>query len=358
AVQLPAWNEALGLPRPWDQQLSLRMQQVLAYETDLLEHDDLFAGSGVMEERTAAITEGAHTEYLRVLELGGAVEAVDYMKAELVRSNARRLARIESGAQTVVGVNAFTGTEPSPLTTGRDAGFLTVDPDAEAEQVARLQSFRAGRDDATAQRSLDAVRRAAAGGDNVMPASIEAALAGVTTGEWTDALREVFGEYRGPTGVAGALGSSDADALAAARRKVKAAEAAVGRKLKLLVGKPGLDGHSSGAEQVAVRARDAGFEVVYEGIRLTPAQIVRAAVDEDVHVVGLSILSGSHAALVPEVVDGLRAQGADVLVVVGGIIPAVDAEAMRRHGVAAVYTPKDYEVSRMVGEIADLVAAR
>ena len=358
AVQLPAWNEALGLPRPWDQQLSLRMQQILAYETDLLEHDDLFDGSRVMTELTAHVTEGARAEYARVLELGGAVEAVDYMKSELVRSNAERLARIESGEQTVVGVNAFTATEPSPLTTGTDAGFLTIDPAAEAEQISRLEAFRATRDQAGVTRALDAVRRTAATSDNIVPVSVQAALAGVTTGEWTDALREVFGEYRGPTGVAGARGSSDAGALTAAREKVAAAEATLGRKLRLLVGKPGLDGHSSGAEQVAVRARDAGFEVIYEGIRLTPAQIVRAAVDEDVHVVGLSILSGSHTALVPEVVEGLRAEGMDVPVVVGGIIPQADADELRRRGVAAVYTPKDYEVSRMVGEIADLVATR
>jgi len=358
AIQLPAWNEALGLPRPWDQQLSLRMQQILAYETDLLEHDDIFGGSRVMAELTERIAGGARLEYQRVLDLGGAVEAVDYMKGELVRSNAARLARIESGEQTVVGVNAFTDAEPSPLTTGTDPGFLTVDPGSEAEQISRLEAFRTTRDQAAVVRALDGVRTAAQHGHNVLPASVEAALAGVTTGEWTDALREVFGEYRGPTGVAGATGASDADALAVARARVAAAEAAVGRKVKLLVAKPGLDGHSSGAEQVAVRARDAGFEVIYEGIRLTPAQIVRAAVDEDVHVVGLSILSGSHRALVPEVLAGLRAEGLDVPVVVGGIIPARDAEELRAGGVAAVYTPKDYEVSRMVAEIADLVAAR
>ncbi|HVL98300.1 MAG TPA: protein meaA [Egibacteraceae bacterium] len=358
AVQLPAWNEALGLPRPWDQQLSLRMQQILAYETDLLEHDDVFGGSRVMEELTAHVAAGARAEYEQVLRLGGAVEAVEYMKSQLVRSNAQRLARIESGEQTVVGVNAYTTTEPSPLTTGADAGFLTVDPGSEAQQIDRLEAFRASRDGAAVRRALDALRREAARGDTVLPASIEAARAGATTGEWTDALREVYGEYRGPTGVAGAAGPFEADALATARRKVAAAEAAVGRKLKLLVGKPGLDGHSSGAEQVAVRARDAGFEVVYEGIRLTPAQIVRAAADEDVHVVGLSILSGSHTALVPEVVDGLRAEGLDVPVVVGGIIPARDAEVLRARGVAAVYTPKDYDLSRVVGEIADLVGAR
>ena len=357
AVQLPAWNEALGLPRPWDQQLSLRMQQILAFETDLLEHGDLFNGSHVMESLTDHIVTGARDEYDTVLAMGGAVEAVDYMKTELVRSNAERLRRVESGQQTVVGVNRFVETEPSPLVAGVDAGFLKLDPASEAEQVERLEAFRATRDTDDVRRALDDLRAAATAGDNVMPASIAAARAGVTTGEWTDVLREVFGEYRGPTGISGAGGGGSDDALVQARGRVAAAEAAVGRKLKILVAKPGLDGHSNGAEQVAVRARDAGFEVVYEGIRLTPAQIVRAAVDEDVHVVGLSILSGSHASLVPEVVRGLRAEGMNVPVVVGGIIPADDAQMLREGGVAAVYTPKDYELTRLVGDIADLVAA-
>jgi ethylmalonyl-CoA mutase len=357
AVQLPAWNEAFGLPRPWDQQLSLRMQQVLAYETDLLEYGDLFAGSHVMEELTGSITENARAEYQAVLDQGGAVEAVDYMKSELVRSNAARVARVESGEQTVVGVNAYRTTEPSPLTVGDDAGFLAVDAASEAEQVSRLEAFRATRDDKAVTKAVDAVKRAAAEGDNIMPVSVAAALAGVTTGEWTAALREVFGEYRGPTGVRGAVGAVDTDALTDARARVRAAEKALGGKVRLLVAKPGLDGHSSGAEQVAVRARDAGFEVVYDGIRLTPAQIVRSAADEDVHVVGLSILSGSHAALVPEILSGLRAEGVDAPVVVGGIIPDKDAAALREAGVAGVYTPKDYEVTRLVGEIADLAAA-
>ena len=356
AVQLPAWNEALGLPRPWDQQLSLRMQQILAYETDLLEHADLFNGSHVMEALTDEIAQGARAEYDKVLQMGGAVEAVDYMKTELVRSNAERLRRIEGGDQTVVGVNRFTESEPSPLVGGLDAGFLKVDPGSEAEQVERLAAFRATRDTGAASAALDAVRRAARDGDNIMPASIEAALAGVTTGEWTDALREVFGEYRAPTGIGGAAATGNDDELDHARERVAAAERAVGRKLKLLVAKPGLDGHSNGAEQVAVRARDAGFEVVYDGIRLTPAQIVRAAVDEDVHVVGLSILSGSHVSLVPEIVKGLRQEGAQAPVVVGGIIPADDAEALRREGVAAVFTPKDYELTRLIGLLADIAA--
>jgi (2R)-ethylmalonyl-CoA mutase len=276
------------------------------------------------------------------------------MKAELVRSNAERLRRIEGGEQVVVGVNAFTETEPSPLLSGLDGAFLTPDPEAESAQISRLEAFRATRDRAAVGRALDALRRAAEDGQNVMPASVAAARAGVTTGEWADALRAVFGEYRGPTGVSAQSPSSD-EALAWARERVAAAERRIGGKLRLLVGKPGLDGHSSGAEQVAVRARDAGCEVVYDGIRLTPAEIVRAAVDEDVHVVGLSILSGSHGALVPQVVEGLRAEDCDARVVVGGIIPPEDAAALRAAGVAAVYTPKDYEITRIVGEIADLV---
>ena len=356
AVQLPAWNEALGLPRPWDQQLSLRMQQILAFETDLLEHGDLFNGSTVMEALTDELFEGARAEYDKVLELGGAVEAVDYMKTEMVRSNAERLRRIEGGEQTVVGVNAFVETEPSPLVGGLDAGFLKIDPGSESEQVERLEAFRANRDAGAVRTALDALRVAAQSSENIMLASIAAARAGVTSGEWTDVLRGVFGEYRAPTGIGGAGGTGSGDALTAAREKVRAAEAVVGRKLKILVAKPGLDGHSNGAEQVAVRARDAGFEVVYDGIRLTPAQIVRAAVDEDVHVVGLSILSGSHASLVPEIVKGLRAEGLDVPVVVGGIIPADDAATLKSQGVAAVYTPKDYELTVLVGAIADLVA--
>ena len=356
AVQLPAWNEALGLPRPWDQQLSLRMQQILAFETDLLEHDDLFNGSHVMEALTDDIVAGARDEYDKVLDMGGAVEAVDYMKTELVRSNAERLRRIEAGEQTVVGVNTFVETEPSPLVAGIDAGFLKIDPGSEGEQIERLDAFRATRDAGAVRAALDDLRAAASSGANIMPTSVAAARAGVTTGEWTDVLREVFGEYRGPTGITGAGGGGSAEALTDARARVAAAEAVVGRKLKILVAKPGLDGHSNGAEQVAVRARDAGFEVVYEGIRLTPAQIVRAAVDEDVHVVGLSILSGSHASLVPEVIRGLRAEGLTVPVIVGGIIPAVDAHVLRDEGVAAIYTPKDYELTRLVGDIADIVA--
>ncbi len=360
AVQLPAWNEALGLPRAWDQQLALRTQQILAYETDLLERGDLFEGSKVMADLEEEITEGARAELARVLDPGGSEaisSAVEYMKAELVRSNAQRLRRIESGQQVVVGVNAYTETEASPLTSDLDGGYLRIDPESEADQISRLEAFRASRDRVAVRRALDGLRRAAAAGENVMPASVAAARAGATTGEWTDALRDVFGEYRGPTGVRGQAmppGQGE-DALTAARARVAAAERRVGGKVRLLVAKPGLDGHSSGAEQIAVRARDAGYEVIYEGIRRTPAQIVRAAVDEDVHVVGLSILSGSHASLAPEVLAGLRAEGCDAPVVVGGIIPPADAEALRAAGVAAVYTPKDYQLSQIVADIADLV---
>jgi ethylmalonyl-CoA mutase len=358
AVQLPAWNEALGLPRPWDQQLSLRMQQILAFETDLLEHGDLFNGSHVMSSLTDDIAGAAREEYTKVLDMGGAVEAVDYMKGELVRSNAERIREIESGDRVVVGVNRFTETAPSPLTAGVDAGFLKVEQASEAEQVERLEAFRATRDAATVTRALDDLKRAAESDENIMPASIAAALAGVTTGEWTQALRDVFGEYRGPTGIAAAAGhaGTGTEGLTAARARVKAAEERLGSKVRMLVAKPGLDGHSSGAEQIAVRARDAGFEVIYEGIRLTPAQIVRAAVDEDVHVVGLSILSGSHEALIPQILDGLRVEGMDAPVVVGGIIPPADAAELIEAGVAAVYTPKDYQVSDIIAAIADLVA--
>jgi ethylmalonyl-CoA mutase len=360
AVQLPAWNEALGLPRPWDQQLSLRMQQVLAFETDLLENEDLFEGSVVMERKVAGLVDEA-TELLdEVLALGGAVDAVDFMKGELVRSNAQRLRRIESGQQTVVGVNAFTGAEPSPLV-DEEGGILKVDDAAEAQQIARLESWRATRDDEAVARSLADLRAAADGDDNLMAASIACAKAGVTTGEWSHVLREVFGEYRGPTGVSDRslpAGGAMADKLAEGRRRVAEVERRVGRKLRILVGKPGLDGHSNGAEQVAIRSRDLGMEVIYEGIRLTPAQIVRAAVDEDVHVVGLSILSGSHLALVPQVIEGLRAEGHDIPVVAGGIIPNEDAIKLREAGVAAVFTPKDFDLTDVLASVAEMVGRR
>ncbi len=360
AVQLPTWNEALGLPRPWDQQLSLRTQQILAFETDLLEYGDLFNGSEVMDAKVDQLVAGA-TELLdEVLELGGAMNAVDHMKSELVRSNAERLRRIESGEQTVVGVNAYESAEPSPLV-DEEGGILKVDDAAEADQIARLEAARETRDEEAVTVALDELRQAAATDENLMPASVAAARAGATTGEWSQALRDVFGEYRGPTGVSdramastGAAGGS----LEQGRRRVKAVEETLGRRLKILVGKPGLDGHSNGAEQVAIRARDLGMEVIYEGIRLTPAQIIRAAVDEDVHLVGLSILSGSHLSLVPQVVEGLRAEGADIPVVAGGIIPNSDAKRLLDGGVASVFTPKDFDLTKILVEVAEMAAER
>jgi ethylmalonyl-CoA mutase len=361
AVQLPCWNEALGLPRPWDQQWSLRLQQIVAYETDLLEYGDLFEGSTVVESKVAELCAAAREEMARIERLGGAVAAVEssYMKQALVESNARRLADIEAGRRIVVGVNAFTESAPSPLAAAADA-ILTVDEAAEREQLARLAAWRDGRDKAEVAAALAALERAAKEGANIMPPSIAAAHAGVTTGEWGAVLRGVFGDWRAPTGVGRvAAAGADPGALDAVRRKVEAASRRLGRRLKILVGKPGLDGHSNGAEQIAVRARDCGFEVVYEGIRLTPAEIVNAALEEGVHVVGLSILSGSHRTLVSAVLDGMRRVGlAGVPVVVGGIVPAADAAAMRADGVAAVYTPKDYDLTAIMGEIADLAAAR
>jgi ethylmalonyl-CoA mutase len=354
AVQLPTWNEALGLPRPWDQQLSLRTQQILAYETDLLEYGDLFNGSEVMDAKVGELVDGA-TELLdEILQLGGAMDAVDHMKSELVRSNAERLRRIESGEQTVVGVNAYEQATPSPLV-DEEGGILKVDDAAEAEQIARLEAWRTTRDDAEVEAALAELREVAATDANLMPASIRCAKAGATTGEWAQALREVFGEYRGPTGVSDkALSSTGGASLEEGRRRIKAVEETLGRRLKILVGKPGLDGHSNGAEQVAIRARDLGMEVIYEGIRLTPEQIVRAAVDEDVHLVGLSILSGSHLSLVPQVVEGLRREGADVPVVAGGIIPKADADRLLSEGVAAVFTPKDFDLTKILVEVAEL----
>ncbi|SET39727.1 protein meaA [Oceanicella actignis] len=356
AVQLPAWNEALGLPRPWDQQWSLRMQQIMAYETDLLEYDDLFDGNPAVEREVAELKEAARAELARIEEMGGAVQAIDYMKSRLVEANTARLARIERGETVVVGVNRFTETEPSPLTAG-DGDILVVDPAVEQEQIARLNAWRAARDPAAVEAALAALKEAARSGANIMPPSIAAAKAGVTTGEWGAAMREVFGEYRAPTGVAKAA-SVDAAGLEEVRAAVEEVSARLGRRLKFLVGKPGLDGHSNGAEQIAVRARDCGMEVVYEGIRLTPAQIVNAALEESAHVVGLSILSGSHLPLVKEVIDRMKAAGLDdVPVVVGGIIPEADAEELRAYGVARVYTPKDFELNRIMSDIVDLVAA-
>jgi (2R)-ethylmalonyl-CoA mutase len=352
AIQLPAWNEALGLPRPWDQQWSLRAQQILAYETDLLEYPDLFEGSHVIEARTASLMEEAWEELSGVLALGGIFEAIDEVKSRLVRSEAERTRRIESGELPVVGVNRFTSTEDSPL--ARADSILRVDPAVEAALVDDVHRWRAGRDAPAVRAGLDELRRAAASGANVMAPTITLARAGGTTGEWADALRDVFGEYRAPTGVAGAVGVRRAE-MAAVNTRVRALTRARGAPPKLLVAKPGLDGHSNGAEQVAVAARDAGFEVVYQGIRLTPAQIAATARDEDVDIVGLSILSGSHLELVPEVLDRLRAAGVAAHVVVGGIIPPDDARHLRHAGVAAVYTPKDFELTRIMDELSALV---
>ena len=361
ALQFPAWNEALGLPRPWDQQWSLRLQQILAYETDLLEYEDLLRGSEVVEAKTREISEGAWEEMQKVLGMGGAVEAIEYMKQELVGSLARRQRAIEAGDVTVVGVNRYTETEPSPLDI-EEALFEKLDPEAEKRQIASLEEWRGARDAAAATRALDALRAAANAEDNLVTVSIEAARAGVTTGEWANALREAFGEFRAPTGVSqGALTHNGHEALEAVRAKVAEVAKRVGvGRLKMLVGKPGLDGHSNGAEQVAVRARDAGFEVIYQGIRLSPEAIARAAAEEDVHVVGLSILSGGHVLLVPDVLDRMRAHGVDpakVPVVVGGIIPEADATKLREAGVAAVYTPRDFDLTQLMGEVAALVEA-
>ena len=360
AVQLPAWNEALGLPRPWDQQWALRMQQVLAYETDLLEYEDLFDGSRVVEAKVAELVEGARAEIDRVQEMGGAVAAVEsgYMKGELVRSLAARRRRIESGDEVVVGVNRFETTEPSPLQADGAGAIEVVDPATEAAAVDAIREWRAGRDAVAVAAALDDLRDAAKTDTNLMEASIACAKVGVTTGEWTGALREVFGEFRAPTGVAAAVSGEARGELTAVRARVRATGEELHQRLRMLVGKPGLDGHSNGAEQVAVRARDVGFEVIYQGIRLTPAQIVAAAVQEGVHVVGLSILSGSHMEVVPAVVDGLRAAGVDdVPVVVGGIIPPDDAAELRKRGVAAVFTPKDFRLTEMMGAIVTLIRA-
>ena len=359
AVQLPAWNEALGLPRPWDQQWSLRLQQILAFETDLLEYGDLFDGSPVVDAKVEELKAAARDELARIDEQGGAIAAVEnaYMKERLVESNARRLAAIEAGDQTVIGVNAYTATEESPLSTG-EGTILTVDPGVEAGQVENLTAWRAARDSAAAEAALADLARVAREGGNIMEASITCAHAGVTTGEWGDALRTVYGEYRAPTGVGRAVGRSGAaaEAIAEVREEVSQLSGRLGRRLKMLVGKPGLDGHSNGAEQIAVRARDCGFEVVYEGIRLTPAQIANAALEEGVHVVGLSILSGSHLPLVKEVLRLLAAQGlSDLPVVVGGIIPPEDAAEMKAAGVAAVYTPKDFDLTGIMADIVEIV---
>jgi (2R)-ethylmalonyl-CoA mutase len=357
SIQLPAWNEALGLPRPWDQQLSLRIQQVLAYETDLLEYEDIFDGSKVVEAKTAELEEAAQAELDWVLAGGGAFQMIDELKARLVQSHAERTRRIESGDITVVGVNAFTTAEPSPLQNGEgEASILVVDPAAEAAVIEALHRWREARDETSVVSALDRLREAAAGYDNLMELTVALAEAGGTVGEWASALRDVFGEYRAPTGVGG-VAASDSGTIEAARERVRAA-AALGGPPKMLVGKPGLDGHSNGAEQIAVAARDAGMEVIYPGIRLTPSQIASAAADEDVDVVGLSILSGSHLELVPETIRLLRQAGVTAPVVVGGIIPPADQVKLLESGVARVYTPKDFRLSQVIGEIAELVLAQ
>jgi (2R)-ethylmalonyl-CoA mutase len=360
AIQLPAWNEALGLPRPWDQQWSLRIQQVLAFESDILDYPDIFEGSKVMDGLVAELIAGARDEMAQVEERGGAVEAVPYMKAELVNSHRERVRRIEVGEQVVVGQNRYTETEESPLTADAEGGILVVDPETEAQQKEELARWKADRDpERVAAAVAELARVAAEDSENIMPATIEAARAGVTTGEWAEALRDVFSAYRGPTGVGEAIGSVGAEDLEEIRSEVDRVSEALGRRIKILVGKPGLDGHSNGAEQIAVRARDVGMDVVYEGIRLTPSQIAASAVQEGVHVVGLSILSGSHRELIPSVVEALRAEGGeDIPVVVGGIIPAADVEPLKAAGVAAVYTPKDFDLTQIMRDIVGLVAER
>ena len=356
AVQLPAWNEALGLPRPWDQQWSLRMQQILAFETDLLEYDDLFDGNPAIDRKVTQLKEGARAELAQIDAMGGAVAAIDYMKSRLVEANADRISRIESNETTVVGVNRFTTTEPSPLTTG-DGSIMAADPAAEADQIARLQAWRTARDAQAVTAALSALAQACTDGSNVMPASILCARAGVTTGEWGAVVRTAFGEYRAPTGVS-RNPSNRTEGLEPIREAVATLSSKLGRPLKFLVGKPGLDGHSNGAEQIAARARDCGMDIHYEGIRLTPAEIIAAAQDQQAHVIGLSILSGSHIPLITETLDLMRAAHlSHIPLVVGGIIPEADAARLRALGVAAVYTPKDFELNRIMLDIVGLVDA-
>ena len=359
SLQLPAWNEALGLPRPWDQQLSLRTQQILAYETDLLEYEDLFDGSHVVERKTAELLEAARDEMKRILDMGGAVTAIEnaYMKQRLVESHTARLRAIESGELTVVGVNAYQESVDSPLVEQGSDAILKVDESAEREQIASLEAFRARRNADEAARALRQLEDVVKNGGNIMPPSIEAAKAGVTTGEWSQLLRDVFGEYRAPTGVSAAPLADASEEVRAVRDRVDELSARLGRRLKILVGKPGLDGHSNGAEQIAVKARDVGMEVVYDGIRLTPREIVQSARDEGVHVIGLSILSGSHGVLVKDVVEQLREAGlGEIPVVVGGIIPEDDARELEKAGVRRVYTPKDFDFTRIMNEIVDVVS--
>ena len=357
AVQLPAWNEALGLPRPWDQQWSLRMQQILAYETDLLEYDDLFDGNPAIDRKVTALKDGARAELAQIDAMGGAVACIEYMKGRLVEANADRIAKIESCETTVVGVNRWVETTPSPLTAG-DGSVMASDPKAEADQIARLTAWRTNRDATAVQTALNALREACATNTNIMPASIACARAGATTGEWGSTIRAAFGEYRAPTGVS-RNPSNRAEGLQPIRDAVQAVSAKLGRPLKFLMGKPGLDGHSNGAEQITARARDCGMDIAYGGIRLTPSEIVAAALEEQAHVVGLSILSGSHIPLIAEVMDGMRKAGlSQIPVIVGGIIPEDDATVLRNSGVAAVYTPKDFELNKIMMDIVGLVDAR
>ena len=353
AVQLPAWNEALGLPRPWDQQWSMRMQQIMAFETDLLEYDDLFDGNPAVDSKVEELKDGARRELANLESMGGAIGAIDYMKSRLVDSNAERLNRIEAGETVVVGVNKFQKGEASPLMTG-DGGIMVVDPAVEQEQISRLSEWRNQRDSAAVEKALADLHAAAANGDNVMPASIAAAKAGVTTGEWAAQMRVVHGEYRGPTGVSGAP-SNKTEGLDDLRNAVDAVSDKLGRRLKFVIGKPGLDGHSNGAEQIAFRARDCGMDITYDGIRLTPEEIVAKALEDAAHVVGLSILSGSHIPLVEDLMQRMRDAGlGDTPVIVGGIIPDEDAERLRAMGVARVYTPKDFELNTIMGDIVTL----
>jgi (2R)-ethylmalonyl-CoA mutase len=359
ALQLPAWNEALGLPRAWDQQWALRIQQVLAFETDILDYPDIFEGSIVMDGLVAELVEGAKAEMAVVEEHGGAVEAVPYMKAALVESHSRRVTAIENHDLTVVGQNKFTSTEESPLTADAEGGIMVIDPEVERDLIGAVESWRSERDQAAVDAALAELAAAAADeATNLMPFSIAAAKAGATTGEWASTLRDVFGAYRGPTGIGDATMHGGSESLDAQRERVEEVSETLGRRIKILVGKPGLDGHSNGAEQIAVRARDVGMDVVYEGIRLTPSQIATSAVQEGVHVVGLSILSGSHRELIPAVIENLRDAGVDVPVVCGGIIPDHDVQPLLDAGVARVYTPKDFELNRIMGDIIELVAER
>ncbi len=361
AIQLPAWNEALGIPRPWDQQLSLRLQQILANETDILEYDDIFKGSEVIEQKVAALKSEAQAEIDKVQELGGAVKAIDYMKGRLVASHTERIRRIEAGDIKVIGVNCYSETEESPLLSGQDGGFLKIDPRVDEREKAALKAFKDKRDQGAVQKAIEELKRVAASDENIMPASIAAAHAGVTTGEWGAALREVFGEYRAPTGVSGGQSRQReaSEGLKKVREKVEALSAILGGPPRMLVGKPGLDGHSNGAEQIAIRARDSGYEVIYQGIRLTPEQIVSAALQEGVHVVGLSILSGSHVPLVQSIMAKMKESGlGEIPVIVGGIIPQSDEAALKAAGVAQIYTPKDFDLNQIMEDITSLVTDR